>query len=97
MLTNLQQHSASERSEIAKSQRRYRSCSFSRYNIQRSREHLLPALRAVVSYVHCHATTLSEPEVSNCLVPEPWLIMFTYHLQHSASQRSAIALCQNCG
>ncbi|RPA95276.1 hypothetical protein L873DRAFT_1813229, partial [Choiromyces venosus 120613-1] len=23
-------------------------------------------------------------------VPEPWLILFTYFLQHSASQRSAI-------
>ncbi|RPA99829.1 hypothetical protein L873DRAFT_1805917 [Choiromyces venosus 120613-1] len=32
-------------------------------------------------------------EVSNCLVPEPWLILFTYSLQHSASQRSAIVSC----
>src|SRR5205807_5875961 len=67
------------------------------YNTQRASGQQLPCPRAAVGPVHLPATTFSKPEVSNCLVPEPWLVLFTYPLQHSASQRSAIALPRNRG
>src|SRR5437879_11301437 len=55
----------------------------------------MPCPETAVDPVHLPPTTLREPEVSNCLVPEPPLILFTYPLQHSASQRSAIGLSRN--
>src|SRR5205807_10123704 len=65
------------------------SCSLTSYT-QRARGQQLPCPGTAVDPVHLPTTTLSEPEVSNCLVPEPPLILFTYPLQHSASQRSAM-------
>src|SRR5207302_6321387 len=89
------QHSASQRSAIALSRNRRWSCSLTSYNTQRARGQQLPCPGTAVGPVHLPTTTLSEPEVSNCLVPEPPLIMFTYQLQHSASQRSAITSSRN--
>src|SRR5437868_2182328 len=91
------QYPAIQRTSIACSQSSSFVCSLSCYNTQRARGQQLPRPRTVVDHVHLPPTTLSEPEVSNCLVPELWLIMFTYKLQHSASQRSAIASSQNRG
>ena len=43
------------------------------YNTQRARGQQLSRRRLVVGPVHLLPTTISEPEVSNCLVAEPWL------------------------
>ncbi|PWW76158.1 hypothetical protein C7212DRAFT_318618 [Tuber magnatum] len=51
----------------------------------------------MVDTAHLPSTALSELDVSNYLVPELWLILFTYLIQHSASWRSAIDSFQNCG
>src|SRR5207302_9416467 len=91
------QHSPSQRSSIASPRTPGLSCSLTSYNTQRARDQQLPCPRTAVDPVHLPTTTLSKPEVSNCLVPEPRLILFTYLLQHSASQRSAIALSPNRG
>src|SRR5207302_8334901 len=56
-----------------------------------------PRPRIGVDPVHLLPTTLSEPEVSNFLARESWLILFTYSLQHSASLRSAISSSENRG
>src|SRR5437588_440447 len=97
MFTYQLQYSANQMSAIASSQNCGWSCSLTSYNTQRASGQQFSHPRSVVDHVHLPPTTLSEPEVSNCLLPELWLIMFTYHLQHSASQRSATVWCQNCG
>lgn len=46
--------------------------------------------------VHLPTTTASEPVVSICLIPKPWLIRFVYQLRRSASQTLATASRKNC-
>jgi len=46
----------------------------------------------VANYIQSHleivATTRSEPVVSSCLAPEPWLILFPYALWLKSLQQS---------
>src|SRR5437868_5584105 len=91
MLTYYLQPTAIQRSETFSSNTRGWSSLLTRYNPQRSRGQKLSCPIPVVSHVHLLPTTHSDPEVSNCLVQYAWLIMFTYHLQPTAIQRSEIA------
>src|SRR5207253_2443160 len=97
LFTYTLQHSASRRSAISSSENRGCSCSLTIYNTQRAGGQQVPRPRIVVDPVHLLATTLSEPEVSNFLVGEWWLVLFTYYLQQSASRRSAISSSENRG
>src|SRR5437868_4157972 len=97
MFTYHLQHSAIQRSATVSSQNRDWSCSLTRYNSQRSRGQQQSHPRTVVGHVHLTPTTLTDPDVSNSLIPEPWLVMFTYLLHHSAIQTSATRSSPNRG
>src|SRR5207237_1050480 len=90
MFTYVLQRTAIQRSAIVSSKIRGWSCSLTSYNVQRSRGEQLSHPRSGVDHVHLRSTTHSDPEVSNCLIQDPWLMMFTYLLQRTAIQRSAI-------
>src|SRR5207302_1373305 len=81
---------AIQRSAIVSSKIRGRSSSRTSYNAQRSRGQQLSRLRSDRKSVELVHTMHSDPEVSNCLVQELLLSKFTYCLQCTAIQRSAI-------
>src|SRR5205807_1911440 len=95
--TYILQHSVSQWSASSSSKNRVWSCPLTFYNTQRASGQQLPHLRTVVDPAHLQPTTLSEPVVSNFPISEPYLVLPTYNLQHSASQWSAISPSQNRG